>query len=134
MNQEQWAKENLDGLINVVIPSFTQDLKGLNEKGIRHDVRKCIELGFTGTLLVSEVVMSLEEYIEFTKIAVDEAAGKLTIVHHASFNTLEDNIEAVQLAEEAGADLVLLHIHQTSIQKTARKSMNILKLSVTLQT
>ena len=34
--------------------------------------------------------------------------GKLTIVHHASFNTLEDNIEAVQLAEEAGADLVLL--------------------------
>ena len=29
----KWAKENLDGLINVVIPSFTQDLKGLNEKG-----------------------------------------------------------------------------------------------------
>jgi dihydrodipicolinate synthase/N-acetylneuraminate lyase len=104
----QWARENLDGLINVVIPSFTQDLKGLNEKGIRHDVRKCIELGFTGTLLVSEVVMTLEEYIQFTKIAVDEAAGKLTIVHHASFNTLEENIESVQLAEEAGADLVLL--------------------------
>ena len=63
----KWAKENLHGLVNVVIPSFTQDLKGLNEKAIRHDVRKCIELGFTGTLLVSEVAMSLEEYIQFTK-------------------------------------------------------------------
>ena len=81
----KWAKENLDGLINVVIPSFTQDLKGLNEKGIRHDVRKCIELGFTGTLLVSEVVMSLEEYIEFTKIAVDEAAGEINYCPSCKF-------------------------------------------------
>ena len=81
----QWAKENLDGLVNVVIPSFTQDLKGLNEKGIRHDVRKCIELGFTGTLLVSEVVMSLEEYIEFTKIAVDEAAGEINYCPSCKF-------------------------------------------------
>ena len=104
----KWAKENLHGLVNVVIPSFTQDLKGLNEKGIRHDVRRCIELGFTGTLLVSEVAMSLEEYTQFTKSAVDEAAGEIKLVHHASFNTLEENIEAVQMAEEAGVDLVLL--------------------------
>jgi 4-hydroxy-tetrahydrodipicolinate synthase len=107
-DSRKWARENLDGLINVVIPSFTQDLKGLNEKGIRHDVRRCIDLGFSGTLLVAETATTLEEYIQFTKWAVDEAAGKLKIVHHASFNTLEENIEAVQLAEEAGADLVLL--------------------------
>ncbi len=97
LEARQWAKENLHGLINVVIPSFTQDLKGLNEKGIRHDVKRCIEFGFTGTLLVSEVAMSLEEYIQFTNIAVDEAAGKLKIVHHASFNTLEENIEVCSI-------------------------------------
>ena len=38
----------------------------------------------------------------------DEAAGKLTLIHHAAFNTLEENIEAVQLTEKAGAELVLL--------------------------
>ena len=36
-------------------------------------------------------------------MGVDEAAGEIKLVHHASFNTLEENIEAVQLAEEAGA-------------------------------
>ena len=45
----KWAKENLHGLANVVIPSFTQDLEGLNETGIRHDVRRSIDLGFTQT-------------------------------------------------------------------------------------
>ena len=104
----KWAKENLHGLANVVIPSFTQDLKGLNETGIRHDVRRSIELGFTGTLLVAETATTLDEYIQFTKIAVDEAQGKMTIIHHASFHTLEENIVAVQAAEKAGAELVLL--------------------------
>ena len=108
LEARQWAKENLTGLANVVIPSFTQDLTRLNEKGIRHDVRRNIELGFTGTLLVAETATTLEEYIEFTKIAVDEAKGNITIIHHASFNTLEENIQAVKLAEEAGAELVLL--------------------------
>lgn len=41
-------------MANVIIPSFSQDLTRLNEKGIRHDVRKVIENGFTGTLLVAE--------------------------------------------------------------------------------
>lgn len=108
LEARQWAKENLTGLANVVIPSFTQDLTRLNEKGIRHDVRRNIELGFTGTLLVAETATTLEEYIEFTKIAVDEAKGNITIIHHASFHTLEENIKAVKLSEEAGAELVLL--------------------------
>ncbi|MDR7075658.1 4-hydroxy-tetrahydrodipicolinate synthase [Neobacillus niacini] len=108
LEARQWAKENLHGLANVVIPSFTQDLSRLNEKGIRHDIRRNIELGFTGTLLVAETATTLEEYIEFTKISVDEAKGNIKIIHHASFNTLKENIQAVKLAEEAGAELVLL--------------------------
>ena len=35
----EWAKEHLRGVANVVIPSYTRDLKGLSEKGIRHDIR-----------------------------------------------------------------------------------------------
>ena len=40
------ARENIRGLANVVIPSYSLDLKRLNERGIRHDLRKEIEYGF----------------------------------------------------------------------------------------
>ena len=103
-----WARENMRGVANVVIPSFSRDLKKLNEKGIRFDIRKEIEYGFWGTLLVSEVAITVPEYVQFTQWAHDEAGGKLALIHHAAFNTLEENIEAVQAAEKAGADLALL--------------------------
>ena len=55
----EWAREKLRGVANVVIPSYTSDLKGLNEAGIRHDIGKELEYGFSGTLLVSEVAITL---------------------------------------------------------------------------
>jgi 4-hydroxy-tetrahydrodipicolinate synthase len=91
-----WAWEHLRGCANVIIPSYSSDLRTLNEHGIRHDVRRCIELGFKGTLLVSEVSVTLEEYHQFAEWAADEADGRLQLVHHASFNTLEENIEAAR--------------------------------------
>mgnify|MGYP003337642620 CR=1 FL=1 len=30
-----WARDNMKGVANVVIPSFSRDLKRLNEKGIQ---------------------------------------------------------------------------------------------------
>ena len=103
-----WAREKLVGVINCTIPSFSGDLTRLNEKGIRHDTRLAIEHGFMGSLGVSEVSISLDEYIEFIKIMKDEAGDELVVVHHASWNTLEENIVAVQRAEAAGAEFVLL--------------------------
>jgi 4-hydroxy-tetrahydrodipicolinate synthase len=103
-----WARENMKGVANVVIPSFSRDLRKLNEKGIRFDIRKEIEYGFWGTLLVSEVAITIPEYVQFTQWARDEAGSRLHLIHHAAFNTLEENIEAVQAAEKAGAELVLL--------------------------
>jgi 4-hydroxy-tetrahydrodipicolinate synthase len=102
-----WAREHMRGLANVVIPTFTSDLKRLNEKAIRHDVRKVIEYGFSGTLLVSEVIMSVEEYVQFVAWARDEAGNRLQLICQAGFGTLAENIEAVQAAEKAGADLML---------------------------
>lgn len=104
----QWARENFRGVNNVIIPSFTNDLQDINEKAIRHDVNREIELGFGGCLLVSETSTTLDEYTRFVEIAADEARGRLTLLHHAAFNTLEENIEAARRASAAGADLVLL--------------------------
>ena len=67
-----WAWQHLKGCANVIIPSYTADLKGLNERGIRHDVRKCLEHGFTGTLLVSETAVTLAEYAQFFEWSNDE--------------------------------------------------------------
>ena len=75
----EWARENMRGLANVVIPSYTLDLKRLNEKGIRHDIRKEIEYGFWGTLLVSEVAITVDEYRQFIQWAHDEAGGRLAL-------------------------------------------------------
>lgn len=119
-NVRDWAWENFHGVNNVLIPSFTQDLTDINEAGIRHDVRRIQELGFTGTLMVSEVAISLEEYTRFIEIASDESKGELNLIFHAMFNTLEENIEAAKRAEAAGARLALLSypssFYPTSLQ------------------
>ena len=62
---KDWARQHWHGLCNVIIPSFSSDLKRLNESGIRHDVRQNIELGYWGALLVSEAATTEAEYIEF---------------------------------------------------------------------
>src|SRR5664279_3154286 len=103
-----WAREHMKGCANVVIPSYTADLENLNEKGIRHDIRTCINYGFWGTLLVSEVAITVDEYTQFVKWSHDEAGGKLTLIHHAGFGTLKQNIAAAQAAEKGGAEVALL--------------------------
>lgn len=104
----EWAREHFRGVNNVIIPSYTSDLGDINEKGIRHDVNRELELGFAGTLLVSETALTVEEYVRFVEVANDEGRGRLNLIHHAGFNTLEENIDAARRASAAGADLVLL--------------------------
>lgn len=103
-----WARQNLTGVANVVVPSFSADLKRLNEEGIRHDIRREIECGFTGGLMVSEVAITLPEYEQFYAWSHDEAKGRWQPILHAAFDTLEDNIEAAKIAERNGGALALL--------------------------
>ncbi len=104
----EWAQKNMQGVANVVTPTYSADLASINEAALRHDIRLEIELKFWGALLVSETANTLPEYDQLMRCAVDEAAGRFHLIHHASFNTLADNIEAVQRSERAGATLVLL--------------------------
>src|SRR5215470_10611452 len=104
----EWGRQNLVGVANVSIPTMTADFKRINEKATRHDVDISVQHGFVGTLACSEVAITLDQYGEFCRIMADQAAGRIIVVHHAVFNTLEDNIEAARLAERAGAELILL--------------------------
>ena len=40
-----WARENLHGVANIVTPTFTSDLSGLNEQATRHDIRLEVDGG-----------------------------------------------------------------------------------------
>jgi len=103
-----WARQHLKGCSGVTIPSCSTDLKRLNERGIRHDIELTMKLGFSYTLLCAEVTITADENQQFTQWARDTAGGRLGLFFHAAWGTLADNIEAVRLAERAGADLVLL--------------------------
>lgn len=103
-----WAREHLQGCSGVTLPSYSADLKRLNERGIRHDIERQIQLGFTYTLLCTEVNISVEENTCFTQWARDTAGNRMGLFFHAAFGTLQENVEAVRAAELAGADMVLL--------------------------
>jgi 4-hydroxy-tetrahydrodipicolinate synthase len=108
LEAREWARAEMRGVCNVIIPSYTSDLRGLNEAGIRHDVRREIELGFKGALLVAETALTPDEYVQMAEWAADEAGGELELIFHASFNTLEENIEVAKRSQEAGTTLALL--------------------------
>ena len=52
-HRKEWAKEHFRGFENILMASFTPDLKDLDEAGIRLDVRQSIKNGFFSTLCAS---------------------------------------------------------------------------------
>jgi dihydrodipicolinate synthase/N-acetylneuraminate lyase len=105
---KEWAAANWRGVCNVIMPSFSADLQRLNEAGIRHDVRRNIELGFWGALLVSECGTSVSEYRRFMEIAVDEAKGRHHFLIHGTFDTRQQIIEVAKAGEAIGVTGILL--------------------------
>jgi 4-hydroxy-tetrahydrodipicolinate synthase len=103
----EWAREELKGVAGCVAPTVRSDFSGLNRTAVRHDVRKEIEYGFAGILLVGETGLTPEEHREFIDVCVDEAGGRLLTILQASEPTLETNLELIRYAEGAGVDLVL---------------------------
>lgn len=118
---KDWAQANMRGVTNVIIPSFTQDLKGLNEKGIRHDVRKNIEHKFWGALLVSEVSLTPDEMRRFVEVAVDEAQGRHHFLLHGTFDTADEIVAMAEHASKAGVSGLLLGYPNSFYPKTARE-------------
>jgi len=90
------------------MPSYSADLRRLNEAGIRHDVRRNIELGFWGALLVSECGTSDEEYRRFMEIAVDEAKGQSPFPDPRHFRYRAQIIAMAKAGEEIGVSGLLL--------------------------
>ncbi len=117
-----WAKETFHGACNVIIPSYTSDLRSLNEDAIRHDVRRNIELGFWGALLVSEAGTTLDEMRTFMEVALDEASGQHRFLLQGVFDTPRDIIEMANDARAIGVDGMLLG-HPNSFYPTTAQQV-----------
>jgi dihydrodipicolinate synthase/N-acetylneuraminate lyase len=104
-----WARANMKGVCGCLLPTLTSSLSGVNEKAIRHDVRREKELGFWGTLLVTECGTTNAEMKRVIDVAVDESkkVGLRTMLL-TSFPTLAETIEMTRYAESAGVDLALI--------------------------
>lgn len=103
-----WAREHWKGCIAVTMPSYSADFSRINENAIRHDILKLKELGYAGTLLVTELNITPEENARVTAVAREAGGPDFQLFFHAAFNTLEENIHALALAEREGVDSVLL--------------------------
>ena len=119
---KSWARESFRGACNVIIPSYSADLKTLNETAIRHDVRRNMELGFWGALLVSEAGTTLDEMRMFMEIAIDEAAGGQRFLLQGAFDTPEDIIAMANDARAVGIDGMLLG-HPNSFYPTTAQQV-----------
>ena len=119
---KSWAREKFHGSCNVIIPSYTSDLRALNEAAIRHDVRRNIELGFWGALLVSEAGTTVDEMRSFMEIARDEAAGRHRLLLQGVFDTAEDIITMANYARSIGIDGMLLG-HPNSFYPTSAQQV-----------
>lgn len=116
---KKWAKENLKGVENTLFPSFSHDMKNLDEDGIRLDVRQSIEHGFFSMMCATETGLSLIECKRFVEIAVDEAKGKILVSVSLILDSFEDNMELMQHAEKVGVNGVLLGYPPSFYPKTA---------------
>jgi 4-hydroxy-tetrahydrodipicolinate synthase len=106
--RKAWAREALFGLENALMPSFSADLKDLDEEGIRWDVRQAIAQGFFSTMCAVETGLTTQEAKRFISIVCDEARGKILVSFTLLNNSFAESLELLAHAEQAGCSHALL--------------------------
>ena len=102
-----WAREHLRGVINVIIPSFTSDSPGSTRQPSGTTCESSSSTASTGRCCLRGRDHPAR-YREFCEIAADEAKGGQIFFHHSSWSDLEHALAALRIAEDTGAEIVLL--------------------------
>ncbi|MFE0424932.1 dihydrodipicolinate synthase family protein [Streptomyces sp. NPDC058953] len=122
-----WAQQNMKGICGCLLPTFTGDLKHINERAVRHDIALTKRMGMSSTLVVAECGTTFDELLQVTEVAIDEAGDELQTVVHAALPTLEDNIRLVRESERLGATYVLLSYPLTFYPATEQEVLDYTK-------
>ena len=105
---KKWARGHIQGVENTLFPSFTPDMKDLDEDAVRWDVRQSIQHGFFSTMCAAETGLTVPEAKRFVEIAAQEAGDKILVTTSLLMDTFEDNMELMEHAEKSGVHGVLL--------------------------
>lgn len=100
------------GAENIVMPSFTPDLRELDETGIRLDVRQSIRHGVFSIFCAIETGLSREEKKRFLEIAVEEVAGQVCVGFPLQGDSVEENLELLEHGERVGASHAMVSYPQ----------------------
>jgi 4-hydroxy-tetrahydrodipicolinate synthase len=98
---KEWAREQYAGIENLLLPSFSPDFAGLDEAGIRHDVRQSIRQGFFATMC-ARFNGTFEEYKRVVEIACDEAGGRIQVGVNAGRPTVAESVELLAHGKRVG--------------------------------
>jgi 4-hydroxy-tetrahydrodipicolinate synthase len=107
-----WARETLrDYFVTTTMP--LHDDLSIDEGGMRHNIRKILELRSCGGVYVGSIYqefsyLTLAERKRVQEVALDEVGGRVSVMCGISGNCMEDVIELGNHAAEHGADLVML--------------------------
>lgn len=107
--RKAWAREHLKGVEGTLRATFTPDMAGLDEDGIRHDVRESIRHGFC-SVLASGPGLSLEEKKLFLSIACDESKGRINICAVADDDDLAVSRQILEHGEKVGVAYAMMRV------------------------
>ncbi len=121
---------------NFVLPSFTPDLRALDEEGIRNDVRHAIRQGF-GSTTPTGLGLTRDERKRLLEIVADEARGKILVGGTMGGATLAEKIEAFKHAEQIGVAQTLFSLDpslstEDALYDSARKQIESTTLGIVL--
>ncbi len=108
-DRKEWGRQNFRGMENFVLPSFTPDLKELDEEGIRNDVRHAIRQGF-GATTSTALGMTRPERKRMLEIVAAEGRGKILIGGTMGGTTFAEKVEAFKHAESIGVSETLFSL------------------------
>jgi len=108
-HRKEWAKTHFRGFENILMASFTPDMKGLDEAGIRLDVRQSIAHGFF-SMLCAPPALSVPEMKRFIEVAVDEANGRISVGLALQAPTEAEMFDVLSHAEKVGCQHILLDL------------------------
>lgn len=108
-----WARQELRGVENILMPSFDAELRELDEDGVRWDVRQAIAHGFSSTICATEAGLSPDEAKRFVEVAVEEAAGRINVGLSMPLDSWALARDVLDHAEQAGASHALVGFPQS---------------------
>ena len=109
---KDYAREKMQGIYHAFcLPELSDD--GIDEKGLRRDIRHYIDVLGAGGLYVHGFygnfwLLTSAERRQVMEIVADETRGKVPIICRCAHQSLEESIGLVKHAESAGADFISL--------------------------